>query len=225
MRRRIINILYLHFPKIFLKIFHLTIGKTKFSIKKNNLFNYNNSNMYRSEFVVNGVSNTIDMCENSIVECSKIKISGSNNKIYIGKDSFVHGLILSVEGDNNTFYLGNNFFICDSTAVAVIDGSRFIAGDGGMFSDNIYIRTSDSHSIIDVNSGKRINYDQDIILGNRVWLGHGVTLLKGAEIADDSIVGSQSVVTKKFNTPNTIIAGNPAKVVKSGVKWDFVRIK
>ena len=37
-------------------------------------------------------------------------------------------------------------------------------------------------------------------------------------IADNSIVGWGSIVTKEFNEPNVIIAGIPAKIVKRGDK-------
>ena len=40
------------------------------------------------------------------------------------------------------------------------------------------------------------------------------------EIADNSIVGWGSIVTKEFNEPNVIIAGIPAKIVKRGINWD-----
>ena len=45
-------------------------------------------------------------------------------------------------------------------------------------------------------------------------------LLKQAQIANNSIVGIRSIVTKKFEKTNVVLAGNPAKVVKTGVNWD-----
>lgn len=43
---------------------------------------------------------------------------------------------------------------------------------------------------------------------------------KNVKISDNSIVGWGSIVTRKFDEPNVIIAGIPAKVVKRGVNWD-----
>ena len=43
---------------------------------------------------------------------------------------------------------------------------------------------------------------------------------KNVKIADNSIVGWGSIVTKEFNEPNVIIAGIPAKIVKRGINWD-----
>ena len=50
-------------------------------------------------------------------------------------------------------------------------------------------------------------------IGERVWLGAHVTVLKGVSIGDDSVVGAGSVVTKSL--PAGVIAvGNPARVIR-----------
>lgn len=51
-------------------------------------------------------------------------------------------------------------------------------------------------------------------IGNNVWMGRGVMVLKDSIIGNNSIVGTGSVVTKKFDD-NQIIAGVPAKVLKN----------
>jgi acetyltransferase-like isoleucine patch superfamily enzyme len=50
-------------------------------------------------------------------------------------------------------------------------------------------------------------------IGDRVWIGANVTILKGVNIGDDAVIGAGSVVTK--NIPQAAIAvGVPAKVIK-----------
>lgn len=56
---------------------------------------------------------------------------------------------------------------------------------------------------------------QPISIGNNVWLGANVTILKGAEIGDDSIVSTGSVVTSGQYPPRSILAGVPARVIRS----------
>jgi acetyltransferase-like isoleucine patch superfamily enzyme len=52
-----------------------------------------------------------------------------------------------------------------------------------------------------------------IIIGNDVWIGANVTILKGVKIGDGAVIGAGSVVTK--NIPkNAIAVGNPAKTIK-----------
>ena len=50
-------------------------------------------------------------------------------------------------------------------------------------------------------------------IGKRVWVGAGATLLPGVTIGDNAVIGAGSVVTKDV-APNTIVAGNPAKVIR-----------
>ena len=64
------------------------------------------------------------------------------------------------------------------------------------------------------------NHPKDIILGNHVWIGKNATILKGVTIGHDSIIAMGSVVTKSCE-PNSIRAGNPAKVVKTDITWDY----
>lgn len=52
-----------------------------------------------------------------------------------------------------------------------------------------------------------------ITIEDRVWIGFGVTILKGVVVGEGAIVASCSVVTRNVE-PYTIVAGNPAKVVR-----------
>ena len=72
---------------------------------------------------------------------------------------------------------------------------------------------------MDLN-GKRINQAKDVVIGNHVWTGQQVTILKGTIIADDCILGACSLLTGKNYPTNCVIAGNPAKVVKTEVTWN-----
>lgn len=53
----------------------------------------------------------------------------------------------------------------------------------------------------------------DIIIGNDVWLSHGVTIMSGVTIGDGAIVAANSHVVKNVE-PYTIVGGNPAKYIK-----------
>lgn len=53
----------------------------------------------------------------------------------------------------------------------------------------------------------------DTIVGNDVWIGQNATILPGVHIGDGAIIGMQSVVGSDV-APYTIVAGNPAKLVR-----------
>jgi acetyltransferase-like isoleucine patch superfamily enzyme len=101
------------------------------------------------------------------------------------------------------------------------DGAQCSIGDGCLFSIGISIRACDGHSILDYKTSKIINRPKRTVsIGDHCWLGENVLMNKNASIPDDTIVGIGSVVTKEFTEPHTAIAGNPARVVKTGITWD-----
>lgn len=94
-------------------------------------------------------------------------------------------------------------------------------GDDCMFSNNIQIRPTDAHTIFSINEKKIINYHhKPTKIGNHVWVGTSVILLKNTNISNNSVVGAGSVVTKEFKKENVVIAGNPAKIIKENINWD-----
>jgi acetyltransferase-like isoleucine patch superfamily enzyme len=50
-------------------------------------------------------------------------------------------------------------------------------------------------------------------IADNVWIGMNAVILKGVTVGENSVVAAGSVVTKSVE-PNTVVAGNPAVVVK-----------
>lgn len=67
----------------------------------------------------------------------------------------------------------------------------------------------------DTNPDNRgATYGRPIVIENKVWIGINSTVLPGIGIGHGAIVGANSVVTKDV-APNTIVAGNPARLIKN----------
>jgi acetyltransferase-like isoleucine patch superfamily enzyme len=81
------------------------------------------------------------------------------------------------------------------------------------------LMTSDCHSIISQKTGSRINPALNIEIEDHVWFGARFLVLKGALVSRDSVVSTGSIVTSGEYPPNSILAGVPARVVKSGISW------
>ena len=62
----------------------------------------------------------------------------------------------------------------------------------------------------------------DIRVGNNVWIGDNAIILSGATIGDGSIIGAGAIVTKNVE-PYSVVAGNPAKLIK--LRFDLNTIK
>lgn len=52
-------------------------------------------------------------------------------------------------------------------------------------------------------------------IGNNVEIGYGATIIGNIEIADNIIIGANSLVNKSFVEPGVVIAGNPARIIKN----------
>ena len=61
--------------------------------------------------------------------------------------------------------------------------------------------------------------DHDISIGEGCYIGSAVRFAPGSSVANNSIVGLGSVVTKRFTSENVIIAGQPAKVLRENYDW------
>lgn len=66
----------------------------------------------------------------------------------------------------------------------------------------------------------RINKSKAIIIGNNIWIGAGAKIYQGTRIADGCVVAANAMVRGQFLEKNTIIGGNPAKVIKTNIKWE-----
>lgn len=123
---------------------------------------------------------------------------------------------------NISFNIGDNFFNVDDLQIFIGGGENtsLEIGKDCLFSRRIAIYAHDGHKIYDKETGKLINIPKNSLkIGNHVWVGHGVNILKGSRIPNNT-VASGSIVTGWFTDENTSIAGNPAKVIKRNILWE-----
>ena len=62
---------------------------------------------------------------------------------------------------------------------------------------------------------------KNTIIGNDVWIGHGVTIMPGVEIGDGSVIAANSHVVKNV-APYTIVGGNPARFIRGRFNEDSI---
>jgi acetyltransferase-like isoleucine patch superfamily enzyme len=124
-----------------------------------------------------------------------VTIRGENCKISIGNRSAFGGIRIVNVGCNNNISIGSN---C-------------------MFADFIELWASDTHSIYN-SVGEFINPELPVTIGDNVWIGSHVKILKGVTIGNGAIVGMNTVVTKNV-MPKSLNVGNPIRCIKEEVTW------
>jgi len=146
-----------------------------------------------------------------------IRIRGENNFVEFKENTSFRNTKIEVRGKNCTLIVGRGTGTGDDTYISVREnGTKIIIGENCMFSRNSKIMTSDGHDIL--TNGVRINGAKDIVIGNNVWITDNVTVLKGVTVGDGAVLAINSTVTKDVPS-NSIVAGNPARVVKEEIEW------
>lgn len=159
--------------------------------------------------------------------CKLTKVSffirGSGNTIVIGDNCSAHYVQFHIEQDGNEIRVGNGttFHGRDEQAIhmAADEGSRILIGNDCMLAHSTQIRSTDSHSIVDL-SGRRLNPAKDVVIGDHCWVGLQCIILKGTQIPPHCVVAAGAVCSKRYESPNCILAGNPARAVKQDIDWD-----
>ena len=87
-------------------------------------------------------------------------------------------------------------------------GEQCVIADRAMFIDF-------DHGVVEVERPIRVQgiYKRDVEVGSNVWIGYGACILRGVRVGDNSIIGTNSVVTKDVPA-NAVVAGIPARVIR-----------
>lgn len=149
-----------------------------------------------------------------------------NSTIKIGKDVLLisdskynsaginHPVILATEKEGAEIILGDGSGFSGTSIVAF---SSVRIGNRSGCGVNCNIWDSDFHSIESnkrgVDASPETAPTAPIVIGEDVWMGANVTVLKGVHIGDRAVIGSMSLVNKNVKS-DTISAGVPAKIIK-----------
>ena len=98
--------------------------------------------------------------------------------------------------------------------VIVMPGCLMMSAGGITIDDDAVIAAnvqliSNNHDL----ENRRVITCMPVHIGRRAWIGAGATILPGVTVGENAVVGAGSVVTHEVE-PNTIVAGNPAKLIR-----------
>lgn len=131
---------------------------------------------------------------------SKITLNGIF-RIYSGHNIWINHNASLILGSG---YINNNLNLSCFEHVEI--------GNNVAISENVTIRDSDNHSL---EGGVRT---KPVKIGNDVWIGVNVTILKGVSIGDGAVIAAGSLVNRDVPA-KTLVAGVPAVVKKREIEW------
>lgn len=185
-----------------------------------NNFKIGNGSRFLGENTINyrfgSAGNAISIGDNFSPNNLKIVMKCHNSKLIIGDNVKFTGHILIV-GNNLLVKIGHNTTV--QGAYILSREKDVIIGSDCLLSRGIEIRSTDVHKVYDLDTNKRLNPAQEVVIGDKVWICARTVISKGSKIPNGSIIGILSFVNKEFTEENTIIAGIPAKIVKKNIHW------
>ena len=130
------------------------------------------------------------------------------------------------EVGNTTVYYGADFQVFKNASleigrctinrnVQIICMNSIKIGDGCLISRDVVIRDNDGgHHVL----APGFKTSAPVVIGNRVWIGHGAMIMKGVTIGDGAIIGAGAWVATDVK-PNAVVMGDPARTVQKNVDW------
>lgn len=123
-------------------------------------------------------------------------------------------------------YMGHDVYLGPGTTLLTTRAKIHI-GDYVMSGPKLTVITGDHRTdILDrpmmelTDEDKLPDNDQDVVIGNDVWMGSGVTILKGVHVSDHSVIAAGAVVTKDVEPEYSIWGGVPARMISMRPRFD-----
>jgi hypothetical protein len=167
---------------------------------------------------IDGTGCVISLGRDVALEGCKILVEGTDCRIEVGDGSRLRATTLRIRGDRGEIKVGSRTTMEGGHLLVHENDQAIICGRDCMFSREIFVRTSDSHPILDLETGERVNPPRAVVLGDHVWVGAGAQIGKGVQIGSGAVIGQRAIVTTEV-PKNAVVGGSPARVIRAGVVW------
>lgn len=166
-----------------------------------------------------GENNVLVFSPNVTLYKSVFSFKGNNSLIYISGSIEPVSLNITVYTDS-TIYVGENLATNGTVSIIASEARHVFLGNNCLISKGCSIRTGDAHRLYDITTGARLNEGRSVFMGDHVWLGWGVNVLKGSRLYSGTIVGLGAILTGKEYFSNTAYGANLAKPIAYNVCFD-----
>lgn len=121
-------------------------------------------------------------------------------------------ILLQARGRNATIKIGDATLFNNNVSLIAVDSITI--GKGCQIGDGVCLVDCDFHEIAPSTRNRSHGLAKPMVVGNNVWLGSRVMVLKGVKIGDNTVVAAGSIVTRSL-PPDVVAAGSPAKVLRN----------
>jgi acetyltransferase-like isoleucine patch superfamily enzyme len=173
-------------------------------------------------FHVRGTGHRIEIAPQARLSNLEIRLDGAGHHLAIGPHVSFHAGSIAFYDDHGSVSIGERTTIFQAS-FGITEGGRIEVGEDCLVASEVDVRNGDSHSIVDAASGERINPAADVTIGDHVWIGMRVMVLKGSHVAAHSVIGAGSIVSGEI-PEGSVAAGVPARVLASGTTWRRERV-
>lgn len=125
-----------------------------------------------------------------------------------GENSIIWPPFYCVYGKN--IYLGEHVFL--NVLCTILDCAEVHIGNHVMIGPNVQLYTP-AHEMQAKARNEGLEVAKAIVIEENVWIGGGAILLPGVRVGRNAVVGAGAVVTRDV-AANTVVAGNPARVIR-----------
>jgi acetyltransferase-like isoleucine patch superfamily enzyme len=140
-----------------------------------------------------------------------VKRDGGGQPLSLGANVYLAEYSrLVFEGPDGRMELGDNVFINARSEIRARELVR--VGCDSILAFDVVVMDTNHHDIEGALT------TAPTVIGSRVWIGARATVLRGVTIGDGAVVGAGSVVTQDVSA-GTLVAGNPARVLRRDVRW------
>ena len=144
--------------------------------------------------------------------CPRVQLElGRNATLHVGRWAWIgHGTKIRVH--EGTVSIGAKTVLGQECTISAYQ--HVSVGRECILADRVMMIDFD-HGVVEVERPIRLQgiYKRDVRVGHNVWIGYGACVLRGVTIGDNSVVGTNAVVTRDVPA-DAVVGGVPARVIR-----------
>ncbi len=138
-----------------------------------------------------------------------------DSEIHVGKDVILDRGVKLWLSNGARLYIGDNSYLANGSMV--LSQQEVLIGRHCSISWHVLIMDSSSYAVGYLGEEPQIRLGP-VVIGDHVWIGCRAVILKGVSVGDGAVIANNAVVTRDVPA-GSMVAGNPARVIRDGVVW------